>query len=411
MVNFAIHTCNFFNIFIHGNDYAVINKTAEVAILACHQDPKIILAAPQQSQMTPGFIVPIQTRIGHSYLMEVEALMIEGDQAFIMIEDQSGQRLISRDNKFCCCGDSTFYIIEFTAISTQTNIGLLFSNNLVDNKIQIHQFRICPFLNVNNLINENLTHWKCITGNFGQPLGCTGCAPTDTNQAVELFQGPTGATGLQGSQGPQGVIGRGITGPQGPQGFQGPEGLPGAIGLVGPPGPQGPQGPTGPQGAIGPQGQQGPVGDNGNTGPTGFQGPQGVRGVTGATGSRGPTGIGPVVGIWETNWNRETLGSVSFSQIDYQIITNIVSLYIPSISFDAPTASDLLETVTDIPLIIRPSSTTTTTVIINDDGTNKLVRVTIDPVGLHFSSDLTDSTPFSTTALELHGLTLIYYLS
>lgn len=410
MTSFAIHTCNFFNIFIHGNDYAIINKTATLAIYACHQDPKIILAAPIQSGMTPGFIVPLQTQIGHAYLLEVNAIMIEGDESFIMIEDQSGTRIVPRTNKFCCCGENLYYIIEFQAISTKTNVGILFNNNTVDNKLQIHQFRIAPYLDVNNLVNENLTHWKCITGQFGQPLGCTGCEPANTNQAIELFAGPTGPRGEIGLPGPQGIDGLSITGPTGNTGPQGPQGISGDIGNDGPPGPQGPQGPTGPQGSIGPPGVQGPVGDTGPPGPIGLQGPQGERGIPGAPGDIGAPGTGAIIGVWTTTWNRNEGGSTAISNINYQLIGNFVGIFIPEITFDVPTTSITLQTTVDIPIIIRPASTTILTQIVSDSGIGKLVRVKITPTTVIFSSTLEDDIPYGLTSITLYGMTLTYYL-
>lgn len=410
---FPIHTCNFFNIFIH-SEYIETLKNAELTYFKCPSEAYAILSSPIEPQTTPGFRVLLNTIPGYSYFMEVVATLIEGKDAFIYIEDQTGVKLIPRENRFCMCNEMC-YTISFEAISSKTYIGLMFFYTDVVNKLRITQFRCCPFLDVNNLVDENLTNWKCVTGQFGQPLGCQDCNCTipDTSDAVELFEGDQGVQGTQGVQGVQGVQGSSIAGPQGVMGFQGISGGTGPNGFQGMVGSQGIQGPQGSSGLIGPPGFQGPQGVQGNTGELGFQGPQGSTGSTGPRGFQGVAGETALSGTWVALFNRPSGGSQTTTvNIPYQKINNTVSLYFPTTTFTAPFVPSILQSSasTPLPSAISPISTQTTMTILKAGPTTSIVRGTISPTDLTFSSNLETGTVFGIANIQLYGTTITYYI-
>ena len=413
---FPIHTCNFFNLYIHQN-YIETHRDASLTIFACSKDAKAILATPVQASRTPGFRVCLETQVGHAYFMEVEATLIDGKDAFIYIEDCDGTRLISRESRFCKC-ETMYYCIEFTAISSRTFVGILFLCNDVANKLQIRQFRLAPFLNVNNLVNENLTHWKCVTGQFGQPTDCNpepctdcDCQEPDTSQAVELFAGDRGPSGPIGPQGPTGLQGPSIIGTTGPTGLTGLTGAQGVQGFQGPQGLQGAQGITGSPGGAGAPGPQGPVGEDGAPGEQGLQGGVGNSGLLGPQGAQGAPGSGPSTGTYTALWNRPSGGSQTTTiSHPYQVINDMVLLFFPATTFTAPFNPSVLEisAATPIPSDIAPSVTQTLYMLITEAGVTKIVRVTVNNAGISISSDLEEGTTFPIATLVVSGLSLTW---
>ncbi|MEX0596467.1 MAG: collagen-like protein, partial [Candidatus Paceibacterota bacterium] len=275
MKPYPLHTCHFFNLFVH-QEYIESNKGADLKIFTCAKEQRALLESaagtPPQPGCTPGFRVCLKTQTGYQYFLEVDAVLTDGKDAFVYIESGDGKvRIVDRnDYRFKLC-DRQYYGITFQAVSDRTYIGLLFYCNDVKNVLRITNFRIAPYLDIDNFVDENVNQWKCIGGQLGFPSGCTDCSPNDCPPLSALFGGPPGPQGIPGVQGADGVDGS--TGPIGPEGPPGP---------VGPVGPLGPQGLSGPPGITGPQGFQGIPG---------IPGPRGLQGPTGAQGDAGIPGI------------------------------------------------------------------------------------------------------------------------
>lgn len=381
---FPIHTCHFFNIFIH-TDYIESNKGADLTIFNCPRESKATLSNPVGPPgCTPGFRVALNTIEGYRYFLEADAVLTTGKDAFLYIENCDGTKLISRtDNRFEPCR-RRYYGVEFTALSDKTFVGILFFCSDVANVLRINQFRVSPYLDINNFVDANLEQWKCIGGQLGQPSGCTACTPDDCPPISELFAGPqgppgsqgdvgapgsfgnTGAQGAPGAQGAQGTVGedglQGSQGPQGSQGSQGPQGPPGSAGPIGLQGATGAQGGLGRQGITGPtgfqgsQGAQGLVGSQGSQGAQGVMGLQGSQGTTGSTGSTGATGPGIISGTWVTAWNTAFTSGGGTTTIEYQIISNVITIFIPGVDFISAGALDQIRTTTAMPAEIVPDT-------------------------------------------------------
>tara|TARA_R100001163_G_C5057236_1_gene193745 strand:+ start:637 stop:1989 length:1353 start_codon:yes stop_codon:yes gene_type:complete len=424
MKSYPLHTCHFFNIFIH-QEYIEPNKGANLKLFNCSKDEYALLESPvTQTGMTPGFRVCLQTIAGYYYFLEIDARLIEGKDAFVYVESGDGSmRLVDRnENRFTLC-EREYYGITFQAVSSRTIVGLLFFCSDIKNCLRIGTFRVAPFIDTDNFIDENVGQWKCIGGQNGFPSGCTGCTPDNCPPLSSLFGGPPGPTGPQGSTGaigtaggtgPQGPVGEtgpigpdGPIGPEGAQGLQGVQGSIGVQGLPGGPGPEGAQGATGPQGLIGAPGLQGPQGFQGAQGAIGFQGetgddgplgptgPQGSQGATGVDGPIGPPGNDPTTNSFVVTWNRVT-DPVS-PQLDYQVFNDVVTLTIPGIRFDGdPGGSSIITSTSPIPTEIIPANEQVLILIrdTNLSATN-VCRVNITSTGaIQISKDLEDSTPF-----------------
>ena len=424
MKSYPLHTCHFFNIFVH-SDYIEPNKGANLKLYTCSQEQRALLESPAgEPGCTPGFRVCLQTLVGYKYFLEVDARLIDGKDAFIYVESGDGTvRLVDRnENRFKPC-EREYYSITFEAVSIRTIIGILFFCSDVKNTLRITNFRVAPFLDIDNFVDENVNQWKCVGGQLGFPSGCTACSPDDCPSISALFGGPPGPQGPQGVQGADGMNGptgptgaQGDVGPQGPTGEVGPAGPTGNAGVDGPPGlqgppgsagPIGPQGSTGPQGPIGvmgiqgPQGSQGatgsigPQGDSGIDGPTGPTGPEGNQGEAGPTGPQGPTGMG-VIGTWTPMWNRVTAPSPL--TLEYQVVANVVTITLPGVVFQGDPGGDSIITTIGppMPIEIRPNVNQTLIVIrSNSPGGQGLSRVNITSTGvMEISSDLENNTPF-----------------
>jgi hypothetical protein len=362
MKPYPLHTCHFFNIFVH-QEYIEPNKGADLKIFTCAKEQRALLESipviPGQPGCTPGFRVCLKTQTGYQYFLEVDAVLTDGKDAFVYVESGDGKvRIVDRnDHRFKLC-DRQYYGITFQAVSDRTYIGLLFFCNDVKNVLRITNFRIAPYLDIDNFVDENVNQWKCISGQLGFPSGCTDCDPNDCPPLSALFGGPPGPQGPPGAQGTDGMNGpTGPPGPEGPQGLQGGVGNLGPQGLSGPPGPTGPQGFQGLPGIVGPRGTQGAIGAQGPAGEVGIQGPIGAQGSQGAVGPQGATGsdgpIGPtgpiglqgfqgptgaqgapgagVLGTWTPLWTRVTTPNPLV--IGYQIVGNVVTIGIPGVLF------------------------------------------------------------------------------
>jgi len=401
MKTYPLHVRHFFNIFIH-TEYISSNKGADLTVYNCPQESKATLSSSAGIPgCTPGFRVALETIVGYKYFLETDAVITSGKDAFLYIENCDGIKLIERINHHFEPCRRIYYGITFEAISNKTFVGILFFCSDVANTLKINQFRVSPFLDINNFVDANVEQWKCIGGQLGQPSGCTACTPDDCPPMSELYagaQGPAGpqgnvgspgefgATGAQGAPGPQGS--QGSIGSTGSQGVQGPAGVQGPLGSIGPPGsagPQGPQGASGLQGPLGPTGVTGPdglVGSTGLIGPTGNQGNQGDQGVIGLVGSigpvgplgpTGPTGPEPTSGMWTTTWNN----SGDMTEIIYQVINDVVTFFIPNISFFIIGTDTILST-TMMPSEITPLSDQVYLTIINpSSGASFINRTTV----------------------------------
>ena len=426
MKPYPLHTCHFFNIFVH-QEYIEPNKGADLKIFNCAKDQKAILESPAiipgQPGCTPGFRVCLKTQTGYQYFLEVDAVVTEGKDAFVYVESGDGKvRIVDRnDYKFkpCC---RQYYGITFQAVSERTYIGLLFFCNDTKNVMKITNFRIAPYLDIDNFVDENVNQWKCITGQLGFPSGCTDCDPSDCPPLSALFGGPPGPQGIPGAQGSDGIDGpTGPPGSEGPQGTQGPEGSPGPEGPSGPTGPpgvqgfqglpgifgpRGLQGPTGAQGPVGTIGIQGPPGAQGSQGPPGSLGPPGVDGPTGpqgetgalgiqgATGPTGPTGSG-ISGTWTPLWTRTTTPNPLV--IEYQIVGQVVTIGIPGVLFTGdPVSASVVMTFGGQPMppAIIPLASQVALIVRSNNLGPGISRVDILNTGvIQISRDLNQATP------------------
>lgn len=450
--SYPIDTCNYFNIFVH-TDYIQPNKGGNLTILQCSQDLKAILTSdPSSSNCTPGFRVPLVTRPGDQYFLEADAILTEGKDAFIYLEDCSGTKIVDRTCRFSLC-QREYFGLTWSAISEKTFIGILFFCSDTANKLQITNFRCAPYLDPDNFLNlTNLNKLKCVSGQLGFPSGCTACSPADCPPASTMFagpqgaQGPAGSTGVAGPQGATGVQGvpgvqgaqgapgnqgaQGIQGGDGPQGFQGVQGSQGGIGAQGPRGATGVQGSMGliglqgSEGLLGNQGAQGNQGFQGAQGNQGFQGNQGNQGDMGFQGEIGPTGPEPINGTWVTGWNRNLLSGGDPTSLEYQLIDQVVSLVLPGIDFDTAGNSgelaSIINTTSAMPSEITPANDVSFILIRNIfAGGTDLSKMTITSGGvLQISRDLDSATIFGLTErvripnlASNHNLTFTYTLT
>lgn len=426
--SFPLHTCHFFNIFVH-TDYVQSNKGGSVTVMNCQKDSKAVIESPvMEAGMTPGFRVALETKIDHRYFFEVDATLVEGKNAFLYLESDTGHRYLERISyKFQLC-NRTYYSVEFQAVSRKTMAGILFFCSDVLNRMKITNFRIAPYIDLNNFADEDVSGWKCFGGQHGLPIGCTSCSPSDCPSAEDAFQGPQGEAGIQGPTGVQGPIGasgdagaqgergsqgnrgaqgddgaqgsRGPLGNQGPQGSGGevgPQGSPGADGFQGEVGSPGSQGLTGPRGDRGPQGDDGPQGD---VGVPGTLGPQGDLGSQGDIGNQGVQGPEPITGTWTTGWNRLDGGVVASSVHQFQIVNDVVTLFFENIDFDAPAVASTILTTTPAPTTIIPNTNQTFTILvdINNGTIIRTVRMTLRTTGvLEISRDYEETTNYATS--------------
>jgi len=389
MGTFLIHDCKFFNLFIHTGAGININQSAELDVIICAEDctseQAILRSDPQNTFGSPGFYVNMTTIPGNQYYIEVEATLLEGEQAILYVESmEPNMRLVTREDHMFTKGQKTFYGVDFFAVSTITRAGILFCDFSAENQMIINQFRVAPFYVSPNY--QSALSYKVLDC-FPEVLGLTGS--TD-------LPGIIGPTGPQGSQGPQGP--RGTDGVQGPQGPQGPGGR------GGPQGPQGPRGATGPVGTVGPQGAQGPAGPQG---PQGIPGPVGINGEPGIQGNPGTS---VTTGNWLTMWSRN--GGIP-AIIAFQILGNVVSLSIPAVSFPAPgSTTAFLSTTVIMPGTIRPTllSQDTVKVIRADSNVGRLVRVSVVPGIIQISADLLPGTAFGDVDISLPDMTLTYFI-
>lgn len=426
--SFPLHTCHFFNIFVH-TDYVQSNKGGNLTIMNCQKESKAILESPvMEAGMTPGFRVCLETKVDYRYFFEVDATLVEGKDAFIYLESDTGVRYLSRTSyRFKLC-ERAYYSIEFQAVSRKTYAGILFFCSDVLNRLKITNFRLAPYIDMNNFADEDVSGWKCFGGQHGLPQGCTACFASDCPDVGDAFRGPQGAVGVQGADGLQGPLGstgevgsQGAVGPQGGIGPQGEVGAQGDVGVDGNQGPQGNLGNVGPQGAPGPIGVAGEVGPPGSQGMTGdrglrgYQGNQGNQGVVGSLGGLGPQGdlgnqgdIGnqgepgpePTTGSWTTGWNRLDGGVAASSTFQYQIVNDVVSLFFQNIDFDAGAVASTIVTSVNAPAAIRPSTDQIFTLLIdiNNGTTIRLVRMTLKTTGeLEISRDYNAATTFAIT--------------
>lgn len=434
MKSYPLHTCHFFNIYIH-TDYIQPNKGADLSIVSCAKEQRAILCSNvMEPGMTPGFRVCLETQAGYKYFLEVDARLLEGKDAFIYVESGDGQtRLIDRNQvRFMPC-EREYYGITFEAVSNKTIIGILFFCSDTRNVLRITNFRVAPYLDVDNFVDENILQWKCIGGQVGFPNGCTSCSPEDCPPLSALFggppgpagpQGPTGDDGMDGPTGPPGPTGpQGMTGPVGPLGMTGFQGDPGPMGPMGVQGNPGPLGPVGPQGMTGPRGPMGPIGVQGPTGPegpVGMTGPDGVpalgptgdpgmegpEGMQGATGPVGPTGLILEVRTWSTAWNRNISNILDVlvappdpaMDINYQINNNTVTLSIPTTIFTSGPA-DVLTTTIAMPAEITPLNDQYSIIsrnigpgVTNDRDISQISFLSSGQIEISF--DLDDGSPF-----------------
>lgn len=413
MGSFLIHDCKFFNLFIHTGAGIYINQSAQLDVVICAEDctteQAILRSEPQDTFGSPGFYVNLTTIPGNQYYIEVEATLLEGEQAIVYVESmEPNMRLVSREDHMFTQGQKTFYGVEFRAVSTITRAGILFCDWTADNQMIINQFRIAPFYVAPNY--QSALSYKVLDC-FPEVIGIEG---SDQLNGLPGIIGPTGPQGSQGPAGPQGpmatcpAIGpQGSQGPQGPRGSdgtQGPQGAQGPAGQGGPQGPQGPRGATGPVGTVGPQGPQGPAG------PQGPQGQPGPVGINGEPGFQGEPGTSVTTGNWTTMWSRNG-GTPTI--IAFQILGNVVTLSIPAISFTAPgTPTAFLATTMNMPSSIRPTLLSQDTVkVIQADGTNaRLVRISVVPGNLQVSADLLPGTAFDNVDITLPDMTITYFI-
>ena len=154
MKPYPIHTCHFFNIFLH-QEYILSNKNANLTLVKCADNAKAILTNPiGNSNCTPGFRVCLQTKPNHRYFLEVDAVLTDGKDAFVYIENNDGTRIVERIYRFPSC-ERNYYGITFEAISNKTFVGILFFCGDIKNVLQINQFRIAPYIDIDNFINED----------------------------------------------------------------------------------------------------------------------------------------------------------------------------------------------------------------------------------------------------------------
>lgn len=423
MKSYPLHSCHFFNIFLH-TDYIVSNKGADLVLYKCSENAKAILQHDvMEPGCTPGFRACMETIVGYKYFLEIDAVLTEGKDAFVYVETPAGVKVVDRSKRFPIC-ERTYYGITFEALTNKTWIGILFFCSDSANKLKISQFRIAPYLDINNFVDENIGQWQCLSGQLGFPSGCTACQPSDCPAVEEMFAGPQGPSGPQGPTGDHGIIGatgaQGPTGPQGdggPQGDNGPpgaQGVQGVMGEQGPPGPQGPFGPVGPPGPDGPvgpvgvtgaqgpigsvgaMGTQGPPGLMGSVGPPGPIGPQGSVGGVGPMGFQGATGPAPITGTWTTGWNRTSGGGAFTTDIQYQLVNRVASMFIPNVSFDGAGAPSTISTSTAMPSEITPDTDQAFVIPIDTSAMAPApTRLTVKTDGsVEISKNVSPSTPF-----------------